>query len=352
MQSSESLWPRIFMLILIAVSSGCSRLTLLTTDDLPSEIDQAIEAQDFRLADYLIRGVGENHPDHDAAKAKADILARAMAAFQQQARDTATEQANRQDWWGAQQTLAQAAKQLPDTGQVVSEAQQTLAQRQQDSFEALEARILLQEASWLISQENDARLLENYTLRTASRLAQTLAQRTEALTERLYELAERPCQEDQWQRCHDLLSTWQTLSPDQPEDPRLASASAQLASAAHRDRQRQAQQLLRQAQSLHADYESSNALEDLLALRQFVDTNNRQGALDALATETARLCVERFDNGLRRGEAFYAQGQYQQALDSWLAIQPLFPNNSELEKKLARVYRVLDNLQRLGASES
>ena len=338
--------------ILLGLLSGCARLTLMTTDDLATEIDQAIESGDYRLANYLITHTAPDHPQAEQVNARAEPLRESIARFQQKTRAEALEYASQQDWHSALQTLRQAERSLPRQDEVIPAAREELADSELRSFESVESSILLDEARWLLRHQDNAEQLQAYTLREARQLAGSLDRRQETLASRLLELADRPCDSNQWQRCHDLLSVWQALSGSQQADPRLQTAATNLASAANRKRQQQVQQLRREAEKLRQRYQESGELADLLSLRQYVDSNNRHGALDELARDTARLCVQRFDEGLRQGEALYAKGDYQQALDAWRDIQPLFPNNSELEKKLARVHRVLDNLKRLGSDNS
>lgn len=337
------------LVLLFCLQAGCARLTMMTSDDLVADIQAAIEAEDFRLAEFLGKQTPQSHAQYEQVQKQAARLERAMARFRQAKIEQADAYATARQWREAEAILDDAANHLPRHDEAISTAINRLQERQQKHYADHESRILLGQATWLRSQQQAIDRLPEYSLGDANRLHKRLQADRRNLAERLISLADAPCEAGSWQRCHDLLEAGYALAPDIEADTRLAKARQQLDSAASRKRARQQQQLRDQARELRQTYDRSGDLAHLLALRDFIRQHTESGALDREERETARLCLSRFEEGIKQGEALYARGEYEQALQRWRTIQPLFPNNSELEKKLTRVHRVLENLEKLNA---
>ena len=117
--------------------------------------------------------------------------------------------------------------------------------------------------------------------------------------------------------------------------------------AAHRRDQAVSARTRQRADALIEAYRKSGTIDDLVAARDYLQKNNQDGTLDEVASSLEGLCRERFNQGIRKGDSFYAAGNYPQAEKIWLEVSPLYPGDSELSGKIDRVRRVLGNLQNL-----
>ena len=120
-----------------------------------------------------------------------------------------------------------------------------------------------------------------------------------------------------------------------------------MAGAAQRREQAASARTRQRADALIEAYRKSDTIKDLVAARNYLQQNNRDGALDEVASGLESLCRQRFNEGIRKGDNFYASGNYPQAEKVWLEVSPLYPGDNELSGKLERVRRVLGNLQNL-----
>ena len=150
----------------------------------------------------------------------------------------------------------------------------------------------------------------------------------------------------QWPQALETLETAQRLAPDDPAPEVLTQARRVLHSARDRARDARDRAHLEEGQALVEQYRASGRLEDLLAARAYL-LQHQGPRLDDLRDRVHSWSRRRFQRAMERGEALYAEGEYQAAHRLWREVAPLAPDNPELLKKLERSRKVLDNLRSL-----
>lgn len=353
---ATAIWPArpdlqrpLLLLLLTFALASCARLEVMVSDDIEADILAALDADDYRRASRLLSGVSPKHPDYETIAALDSRIRASQENYQRRKIAEAADLANGRRWQQAHALLKDVAARSPRGDSAIADAEDKLATRERIYYERLEGQVLLGKAQWLADTTPRQPRLAELTLRDASRLTRELDAMKQETAARLTELGRAAGAREEWMTARDLLRAAQQLAPSAEPDPVLEAAQTWLNSNASKKRKRTESAQQAEADRLIAAYRDSGDLAQLLAARQYVEAHTRGSHLEQARQEVASLCLEQFDQGMRDGEKRYASGDYEGALEQWRAIQPIFPNHSELEKKMARVYRVLESLESLNA---
>lgn len=339
----------LLLILLVVAAAGCARFEVMVSDDIRADILAALDADDYRRASRLSGGISTAHPAYDDVSALNKQIQARLKTYQQHKIAEAFELANGRRWHQAYALLDEAAANSPRSNNAIDEAREKLEQRETIYYERLEGQLLLGKAQWLAGTDPRQPRLKELTLRDADRMARELENLKRQTAARLTALGRAAGAREEWITARDLLRAAQQLAPGEKPDPVLEAAQTWLNSNASNKRKQMEATQQAEAERLVAAYRDSKALSQLLAARRYIEQHTQGNHLEQLRQEVAILCLERFDQGMREGEKRYASGDYQGALEQWRAIQPIFPNHSELEKKLGRVHRVLESLESLNA---
>lgn len=332
-------------LAVLLLLGGCAQLTLLTSEDLTADIEKARREQDFRTARYLINSAADTHPQYESIRAQASKLDREISDFEKQVHRETLSLARAGNWRAAHERLDTATDRLPDSAALAS-TRSALEQREERVQAQAVSALLLAEGRWLADHGLQVRTLDQLTSSAARRAHKTLAERRSELVLELSELGQWFAQQEDWQRTHQLLSLSRELAADgSPASELERKASQALTSASYRKRQQQVRRQRDQAEALLGAYRDSGNLSDLLKARDYISAHS--DTLERLDQEVTQLCQQIMRAGLGEGENLYAQGKYLQAQQAWQRILPISPEHPELNKKLERVGRVLQNLEAL-----
>lgn len=331
--------------LLLSLVSGCAQLTLMTSDDLSAEVANAREEKDFRTARYLIASTPETHPDYASVQSQAAALEQDIVSFEQNARKEILSLARAGNWQAAHQRLDEAFDRLPGSESLEATAT-TLSEREQRVEAQALSALLLAEGRALLEHNLQLRTLEQLTTPEARREYKTLSRRQQELAADMDRLGRWFAGQEDWRRTHDLLALSRQLGGAGAGASELErQASQALTSASYRKKQQRVRQQRDKAEALLSAYRQSGELDDLLKAREYISANSAQ--LETLDQEVTQMCQDLLRAGLSEGENLYALGNYQQAQKAWQRVLPISPGHPELNKKLERVSRVLDNLKAL-----
>jgi len=338
----------LFLFVLL-LTSGCARLTLMTSEDVVADINHARETQDFNKAWYYIENIRSTHPQYDDVVALREPLQRDISKFESAEIQRARQLAGAGRWHEAFEVL-DAAKAQWRNSDTLDQAYQALEKRETLLFNRLRTELLVDEARWLHARLGTLEQLETLHRRDASEISNALQRRRVELVSTLTELGNAFAAEEDWLRTRDLLGAAQQLSGSDEVPAALVTARKQLSLEANRSRRAREEQVQNKAVTLLEAYEDSRSLSDLLAARDFISGNNQSGQLDQYASRLEAICQQRYQLGLQEGDALYAQGRYEDAFQAWENVARIYPGDAELEKKMERARKVLSNLKALSDS--
>lgn len=334
------------VLFLLLFTSGCARLTLMTSEDVVADINRARELQDFNKAWYYTENIRSTHPQYDDVVALREPLLRDISNFESAQIKRAQQLASAGRWHEAFDVL-DAAKANWRNSEALDTAYQALERREALLFNRLRTELLVDEARWLHARLGTLEQLETLHRRDASEISDALQRRRAELVSTLTELGNAFAAEEDWVRTRDLLGAAQQLSGSDQVPAALVTARKQLSLEANRNRRAREEKVQNRAMTLLEAYEESRSLSDLLAARDFISGNNHSGQLDQYASRLEAICQQRYQLGLQEGDALYAQGRYEDAFQAWENVARIYPGDAELEKKMERARKVLSNLKAL-----
>lgn len=336
---------RLAIVLSVLLFSGCTHQALMESD-LNSELEGARRSGDYVKALDIINRAPDDHPQYDAIQLQRDAVLKEISRHQQQRISEADSLARSGRWQEAFSLLSELDKTWRDSESIAA-ARQALEQRQDQRLQQLRADMLSSEADWLLAHNGSVSQLAALASREAGSLANKVKRRQSELADEMSQLGYFFAEQKDWQRTRSLLDRSRRLRNSQEHDPLLKEAEKQLAGAAHRRDQAVSARTRQRADALIEAYRKSGTIDDLVAARDYLQKSNQDGTLDEVASSLEGLCRERFNQGIRKGDSFYAAGNYPQAEKVWLEVSPLYPGDSELSGKIDRVRRVLSNLQNL-----
>lgn len=353
---------RLAPLLLLGLA-GCANY-YATRPDLAERVEQWIADYEYRLALHAISQVKPDHPDYPRLQAKERALRSLIAGQEQDILEQARQFANREQWLEADATYARGLAQFPDSERIRTAREAFLAQRERRMRE-------LRLQAWV----NEARtLLRNrrlYTEMTETAPDHRLARREGHTAERrayeaarvLVSFAEQGFAEGN----HAAASEYLALAARLSAEPRLtttieklqAQYAAVLREQQGRERRARARLAAQEAQVRAA--RSAERLEQYRlasAAHQWVAAREHLAAAHELAPEDAALAAERVILETRiaqwvateneRGRLMYAQGKVEEALEVWMPLLELAPDDEDLRAHVERAQRVLRKLEQLG----
>lgn len=334
-----------FPLLMLALLGGC--VTIPMDVDAEAELAAARKAGDHARALEIVERISPKHPQYDTLLMQRESVLKEVAQHQQQRIQEASNLASSGRWQEAFAVIDQLSREWRNST-LVAEARQELEQRQQLRFRQLAADVLVSESKWLLGREASTEQLNTLTQKEALDMARQLIARRANIAEQMSQLGHYFAEQKDWQRTRDLLDGARLLNRSAERDPQLVTAERQLANVANRQVRAAAQRTRQRADTLIEQYRKTESIKDLIAARDYLQSNNQDGSLDEGATRLESLSRERFRTGLKRGDSLYAAGDYAAAEKIWKEVAPLYPNDTELAGKLERVRRVLENLKTLG----
>lgn len=337
------------ILLSLCTLAGCARITLLTSTDLVTEVKQAQSEQNFNRAWYYLNNIRESNPQYDQVPALRKQLEQETALYEKDSIASARQLASAGRWPEAFAVLEQAIRNWKDSETLPAE-EERLRDRETLLFNRLRTDLLIDEAHWLVSKQGTIRQLSTLNREDALDMRDYLEQRKQELVETLNFLGDAFAAQEDWVRTRDLFNASMQLSGESTPPDALVTARKHLARQANKSRLAHEQKVQERALQLLNRYDDSLSLKDLLAARDYISSNNSNGQLDQYASRLEAICKQRFNQGLSDGEAQYAQGNYEQAYDTWQGVSQIYPGDTELEKKLDRARKVLTNLKALSGS--
>lgn len=193
-----------FFLFLLLLSSGCARLTLMTSEDVVADINRAIELQDFNKAWYYTENIRTTHPQYADVAALREPLLRSISSFESAQIKRAQQLASAGRWHEAFDVL-DAAKANWRNSKDLDAAYQALERREALLFNRLRTELLVDEARWLYARLGTLEQLETLHRRDASEISDALERRRVELVSTLTELGNEFAAEEDWVRTRDLL---------------------------------------------------------------------------------------------------------------------------------------------------
>lgn len=323
---------------------GC---TLWTPAGSPQQaVNEALQNQDYARASAIIDAIDESHPAYSQLHEQAAAIHRASDAHRDEVLEKARSKGKEEQWQTALTLLQENRNKVIEPAPLDALAE-TLGQRERHAFNTLLADRRLAQARALLASDQLDQQLARFHLDVARDEKRALEQQTWQLSLSLTALGDYFREQGQWLRARDLYRAAHRLTPDQPAPPGLKQAQNHLNSAAQQVRAERNRRSQHQAQTLMERYRQTGKLDDLLAARAFLRQQDDNASLATERKTLERWCRKRFADEMHAGEVLYTQGQYQQAHRIWQQVAPLYPDNPELNKKLQRSRRVLDNLENL-----
>ncbi|MDX1803041.1 MAG: hypothetical protein R3292_03095 [Alcanivorax sp.] len=333
-------------LLLLGTLAGCSLLQPGSRED---RVSNALSEQDYAKAIEIINSTNEKDPQYPLLQQQYPGVLQANEQYRKQIQHQALALGRQHHWQQAFTLIDDAEPRIADPASL-EELRGTLQSREQREFHQLLAERRLAQAQAWLAHPKLSEQLSGFQAPNARKEAKQLEDEKQQLVQDLIALGNEQAEQQHWHQARDLLAAAHQLTPEQPAEPMLTKARRILNNAEQKADARRNQDLQQHAEALMSQYQESGQLEDLLAIRSFLAKHRGNSALAKQRQRTEQWSRRRFAEEMNTGEALYARGQYREAYRVWKQVKPLYPDNVELNKKLERSRRVLNNLRSLKQS--
>lgn len=336
------------LLLLCTLISACSSLSLTFETHALTDFKQAIQQQNFKHAHLIAQRLPTFNADYAAVQQALPALKQAEQQFVTTTLTQAQALATKQHWQAAIDLLAQANDQLPQANTDLKKLYEQLVTVQQQQVATQLTQLLGGEAEWLLTQHDALTFLARQQLdKNAHDKARQLEKHRYLLAAQLVDLGKNYAHQGNWQASFYCLQLAQHLGAEHFPQATFEKASAQLQ---HQQQHSEAQRNQQQQQEANRRidvYRKSRRINDLLDARNYLNNHRDNSTLASQRRLVASLSKQRFEDDMKLGDSFYANGNYRLAEHVWKQLAPLYPDNNGLSKKLARVEKVLSSLNRL-----
>lgn len=335
-------------LLLCTLIAACSSLPLTFDPHALSDFKQAIKQQDFKRAQLIATQLPTYNDDYAAIQQALPALKQAKQQFVASALAQARTLATKQHWQAAIDLLTQANAKLAQADAGLSTLREQLLVVQQQQVTEQLTQLLGGEAEWLLKQRDTLTFLARQQLdMSAHKKARHLEQRRYQLGAQLVEQGLNYAHQSNWQASFYCLQLAQRLGADDFPQATFDKARAQLQHQQQHNQDQRNQQQQQEADRRIGVYRKSLRINDLLDARNYLNNHRDNTTLATQRKLVTRLSQQRYKDDMKLGDSFYANGNYRLAEHVWKRLAPLYPDNNELSKKLARVEKVLSSLNRL-----
>ncbi|MCG8393649.1 MAG: hypothetical protein MI745_11265 [Pseudomonadales bacterium] len=331
-------------LALASLISGCA-----TLGNPERDVSEALVDNNYARAAAIIEDTSPKHEQYPLLQEQYKGVLQASETYRQHLIQEA-EALGRQQRWADAFALLESHRDKVVEPSAIDELIASLAILEGRQLNQLMADRRSAQAEAMLDNPELANTLGQFHDARAKAELQRLQEERALLVQDLTRLGEYFADQQQWAPARDLLRHAYQLAPDQPPSPSLAKAQEILNNADKRARAKRNRALQTEAEQLMARYQRNGQLQSLLAARQFLDRHRDNPALADHRKRLEQWSRRRFAEEMNTGEALYARGQYREAYRIWKQVAPLYPNDEELNKKLERTQRVLDNLRSLQQS--
>ena len=354
----------LLLLGLILALPGCAQLYALR-GDVGQRADRWAEQKEYGKAIDTLEHVSKGHAHYRELRAELAAIRRQADAYVHTTLTRASQLEDENQWPKAEQLLATAQDRLPDDSRL-QQARHELAKRREAYIREIHWRALISKGQWLttitpLRQRIAAADPDSWT---ASRRLRATRDEAKDTGQALADAGQQALEQGQLDLAKQALVLADNLAPsagvktalteikkrEQAQRRREAARKARerAAKAKHR-RQALKHKVDRQIATYHRCYHDAEWTCARQALHKIRELEPHNGRLPDLEHQLDKSVHKRLAAGIERGRRLYSQGKIQAALDAWLPLRKLAPNNSELEGHIARARKVLHKLKELRA---
>lgn len=344
------------LIVLLGLLSGCAYL-YQPGPGLDRQIDQWTRQQHYGEAIDVLTRLSAAHPDNTHLKAQLSSVRRHAAAYETTTLDRARKLEKKGNWHDAARLYRQALDNYPG-GVRLARAQTEFRQRRTTYINTLEAQIVVNRARYLLST------LPLYQRR--SRIADTDSQASDVLEDKQHQairlskqltaIGQSALAARAYPEAKEAFELSRKLHQPNPvastglktvEDYDRARRKQRARANAAREKIRRAAQVRKYTAQFEQCYQHQQWVCARRALSRLSHAAPRAERLPALRDKLRKKIHAEVKLGMEKGRRLYSQGRIRPALQTWLAVQKLAPDNPVLAAHITRARKVLAKVQEL-----
>ncbi len=317
--------------------------------DPQEKVEVFVEERQFDKAISLIEGL---EPDVEHYQALAPLLPEIRNKKQNYLHDVITESQtlDQQERWNDSLSILQSAKKnLPESYELANQIR--LVEQSRDQYvKARSEQIALEKGQYLVAKKPAIEAIldadpKNYTWQQEF---SAFDRESRLAAKDLYLIGQNAYSRQDYHLAWQALQLSHELNPGPLTDDLLSQLTLHRAEKQQLQLKKAEQRYQEQNRTLVKQFEQAMQTNNLVSARRTLNKlrklDPKWDGLTALNKQWQIKADQEVDAGIQEGRILYSQGAIQEALDTWLSIQPLQPANTQLKDYIARAQRFLKNL--------
>lgn len=336
------------LLFLVQLSlTGCAYYHALDSN-LPHQIDVWVEQQEYGLALQTLGFIKPSHRNYDLLIEKREailLLAKQLERTTIQQTDSLI---GKSEWHQAHLLFESSLNKLPLSSSL-NKAYNAFVSKRTNYLNKLELKLMVNKGEWLGKNEEIrkeiARVIPN-----SSQARRALRRHNDDVNEISMELAEcgeNAINKENTELAEQCLKLTKNIKPPAGIQTRLTAVQKAIKA----EKKAQIRRHNKKIRALLAQLKQGYSHENLQLARQYFlsleNQDKRNPQASALRQELKNRIADGMAESIEAGRKLYSDGRIKQALEVWLVLQPLDPDNQELNGHIDRAQRVLKKIRML-----
>ena len=336
-----------FLSLLVLLLHGCAYLHSLDAD-LPQKLDAWIAEQRYGLALQTLNYVEPGDKQYKLLMRKKKRILRLAKEFENQTIDKSNKLVRRNKWNAALNNYDAALEKIPDSTRLQNARGKFIGER--DSYlKELELKLLVNKGEWLnknASLHKEVKRVIPDEYRSVPGIQDYEDDLEETVTA-LVQCTETATWAGRFKLAEQCMALAEAMGAKPLHHNQLKTVKQRLAKANRsllKEQNKKTRVLINELKQGYSHENLQRANDHLIVLL-------RQTSKNTTWLKLRRDLKKRVRKGLAQnieaGRKLYSSGKIEQALDIWLSLQAIDPDNERLQAHIARAKRVLNKLERL-----
>ncbi len=341
-----------FTMIASQLLSGCAHFDAFRAFDMET-IEMWVKQEHYGEALNALSNIPSENSKREQLLQRRQEIAELASQFERRSIEQVEKLLAEKKWGESKQALQLALDKYPEST-LLQEGHKALNKTFEERQAQIEQQLLINEGRWRLENMvlfNELDLLaSDFDITRQWELWDFLRQRRET-SDKLVACGLKAVEDEDTAKAESCLN----LAKQIYSTPESAYALRRLAELNRIVDERNAQRRQVQARKLVGSIKRALDENNLIFARtelsrlQAMDPNNPDS--DLLAQRLDKQIQARLKKGLEEGGQLYSQGEVEAALNLWIELKKISPNNNELLTRIERAERVLENVRRMKSGE-
>ncbi|MGK0441859.1 MAG: tetratricopeptide (TPR) repeat protein [Pseudohongiellaceae bacterium] len=333
------------------LGTACSNLEYWQLSD-KQKLNQLLEQRNYYQALLLLENSSVNNPDHLYLQQQKTNITKLQRTLAYRTIHKSRQLIKKQQWPAAIVLLDKVNRNNPNQSILQHELDKILASQKQFVLQQKTAIAILQAQQFKPTKRLIEALLSADPSQVSYKTLQIQSEQVSADHFAILLLAAQLAADDKnWPQARSLVTSAKELG----SNPAIRSLDQNITAAINKNQQQQITDALNQqrlknirlTQTLNNQHKNAQWQQALATIVQLQQQEHLSANQEKIIGESQQALSQHIEALINQGQHYYALGNLEKAIDYWQKAQQLSPNQGNINQKLKRAQRFLENLNKL-----